>query len=82
MLDSVDSTGESRYPSDPAHEERKDAMATRLHAAKTPISRERGRMRIIPPNRARDEDLHVFLGLHQESLRVTSRDLDELIRPA
>jgi hypothetical protein len=42
-------------------------MATRLKSATVPISREIGRMRTIPPNRARDEDLHVFLGMTRYS---------------
>jgi hypothetical protein len=37
--------------------------------------------REIPPRYA-DEDLRLFMVLHEESLRVTARDLDELIRPA
>ena len=60
---------------------RKDAMATRLKPETVPIARGVGRMRSIRPNRARDEDLHVFLWLSERSLRATARELDELIRP-
>ena len=42
----------------------------------------RGCMRAVPPDRARDEDLHFFLQMSRASLRVTARDLDRLIRPA
>lgn len=54
-------------------------MATHLHPVKAPISRERGRMRIIPPNRARDEDLDFFLALSKESAKSAGRYIDELL---
>ncbi len=42
----------------------------------------RGCWRRIRPDRARDEDLDIFLWMSKHARRVTARDLDELIRPA
>jgi hypothetical protein len=56
-------------------------MATRLKPATVPLSRQIGRLRSISPNRARDEDLNIFLWLSERSLRTTARELEQLIRP-
>jgi hypothetical protein len=57
-------------------------MRMNMKRATARITLARGRKRSIHPDRARDEDLHIFLYLQRESLRVTARDLDQLIRPA
>jgi hypothetical protein len=54
-------------------------MVTHLHPVKAPISRERGRMRIIPPSRARDEDLDFFLAVSRTSAKLAGRYIDELL---
>jgi hypothetical protein len=46
------------------------------------ISLARGRKRSIPPDRARDEDLHVFLKVSRASWKSIGKEIDELIRPA
>jgi hypothetical protein len=58
-------------------------MPVHTHLKRPParITARRGCIRTIRPNRARDEDLHIFLWLSEQSLRVTARDLDQLIRP-
>lgn len=54
-------------------------MATRLKPATGPITREIGRLRSIPPNRARDEDLDFFLAISQESFKTAGRYIDRLL---
>lgn len=57
-------------------------MRTHVKRARGRILWTRGRWRNVPRDRARDEDLNFFLKMSRDSLRVTARDLDELIRPA
>ena len=57
-------------------------MPTHMQRTRLRPSRALGRWRSIHPTLARDEDLRIFLELSRESMRVTARDLDELIRPA
>jgi hypothetical protein len=56
-------------------------MRTHAKRARGRILWTRGRWRNVPRDRARDEDLNFFLKISRDSLRVTARDLDELIRP-
>lgn len=42
----------------------------------------RGQKRSIPPDRARDEDLHIFLKVSRASWKSIGKEIDELIRPA
>jgi hypothetical protein len=56
-------------------------MYTHLKRAPARPAVKRGCRRSIRPERARDQDLHIFLQLSRHSRRVTSRDLAELIRP-
>lgn len=57
-------------------------MPTHMQRARLRPSRRIGRWRSIRPTLARDEDLRIFLEMSRESMQVTARDLDELIRPA
>lgn len=41
----------------------------------------RGRKRSIPPDRARDEDLHIFLKVSRASWKSIGKEIDALIRP-
>lgn len=57
-------------------------MATKLLRATVPISRELGRMRTIHPNRARDEDLDVFLGMTRYSFAAVRQYIGRRMGPA
>jgi hypothetical protein len=57
-------------------------MQTHVKRVLARVSCGRGCVRSIRPNRARDEDLRIFLRLSERSFRVTARDLDQMIRPA
>ncbi len=46
------------------------------------ISRSRGRLRSIVPDRARDDDLGVFLSMSKLSRRAIAAYLDNLLGPA
>lgn len=57
-------------------------MHTRMRRAVAPVTRARGCKRSIRPERARDEDLRIFLKLSKASRRALSEEIDQLIRPA
>lgn len=57
-------------------------MATYIKRARLRPRRALGRVRSIPRDRARDEDLHVFLQVSRLSRRAIANYIDGLIGPA
>jgi hypothetical protein len=54
-------------------------MPTHVKRILAQVSCARGCKRSIRPNRARDEDLHIFLKVSQASRRALAQEIDRLI---